>query len=81
MDIIRAVGPGGNFLKQKHTLKHFRELWQPALCSRQRMEDWVAAGSQRLGRRLRDRAVAIIDEHKPEPLPAAVRQEIAYILR
>jgi len=81
LEVIHKVGPGGDFLTQKHTLKHFRELWQPALCSRQRMEDWVAAGSRRLGQRLRDRTVAIIDRHRPEPLPSAVREEIAYILR
>jgi trimethylamine--corrinoid protein Co-methyltransferase len=80
LEVIHNVGPGGDFLTQKHTLKHFRELWQPALFDRRRFEGWVAGGSQPLGKRLQDKTVALIDEHEPEPLPAAVRGEIDYIL-
>src|SRR5512142_1625444 len=29
LDAIRAVGPGGNFLAQKHTRKHMREVFVP----------------------------------------------------
>jgi trimethylamine--corrinoid protein Co-methyltransferase len=80
LDVIHQVGPGGDFLTANHTLKHFREQWQPALFSRQRMDDWVAAGRQRLGERLRERTVSIIEGHEPEPLPDHVREEVARIL-
>jgi trimethylamine--corrinoid protein Co-methyltransferase len=80
LDAIHNVGPGGDFLTARHTLKHFRNLWQPELMDRRRADDWVAAGSQRLGRRLCDKTVAIMEEHRPEPLPPGSRQEIAYIL-
>jgi trimethylamine--corrinoid protein Co-methyltransferase len=81
LEVIHAVGPGGDFLTDKHTLKHFRELWQPTLFSRQRIEDWIAQGSKRLGQRLQERTVAILEGHQPEPLPDSVREEIAYILK
>jgi len=81
LDVIHKVGPGGDFLTQKHTLKHFRDLWEPALFSRQRMEDWVAQGSKRLGQRLRERTLAILEEHKPQPLADSVRAEVEYILK
>jgi trimethylamine--corrinoid protein Co-methyltransferase len=81
LEIIHKVGPGGNFLAENHTLDHFRDMWQPTLFDRRRIDDWVAAGSQRLGQRLRDRTVAIIDEHQPEALPTGVQAEIEYILR
>ncbi len=81
LDVIDQVGPGGDFLTAKHTLKHFRDLWQPTLFSRQRAEYWVEKGSQRLGDRLREKTVAIIEEHQPEPLPENVREEIDYILQ
>lgn len=81
LDVIHKVGPGGDFLTQKHTLKHFRNLWESGLFSRQRMEDWVAQGSKRLGQRLKERTLAILEEHKPQPLPDSVRAEIAYILK
>jgi trimethylamine--corrinoid protein Co-methyltransferase len=79
LEVIHAVGPGGDFLSSNHTLDHFRELWQPALFSRQRMADWVASGRKRLGGRLREKTLAIMEEHQPEPLPDSVREEIAYI--
>ena len=80
LGLIQEVGPGGEFLTASHTLKHFRELWQPTLFSRQRMEGWVADGRQRLGDRLREKTLAIMAEHRPEPLPDGMREEIAYIL-
>jgi trimethylamine--corrinoid protein Co-methyltransferase len=80
LEVINKVGPGGNFLADSHTLNHFRDLWQPTLLDRRRVDDWVAAGSRRLGQRLHDRTVAIVDEHRPEPLPAGVQAEIEYIL-
>ena len=81
LDVIHKVGPGGDFLMHKHTLKHFRELWQPTLISRQRGDDWVATGSKRLSTRLREQTVAIIEEHQPEPMPDSVQEEITYILK
>ena len=81
LDVIDQVGPGGDFLTAKHTLKHFRELWQPTLFSRQRAEYWIEKGSQRLGDRLREKTLSILEEHQPEPLPDSVRAEIDYILK
>jgi trimethylamine--corrinoid protein Co-methyltransferase len=81
LDVIQEVGPGGDFLTQRHTLKNFRALWQPALFERRRAEEWAAKGGKRLGDRLREKTLSIIAEHKPEPLPASVRQEINYISR
>ena len=80
LEVIHKVGPGGDYLTAKHTLQHFRDLWQPTLFSRQRMEDWVAAGRPRLGRRLRDKTTALIEQHRPEPLPDGTRSEIEHIL-
>jgi trimethylamine--corrinoid protein Co-methyltransferase len=80
LDVIDKVGPGGDFLMQKHTLQHFRDLWQPVLFDRRRYEAWQAEGSRRLGERLQARTVALMEEHEPEPLPDGVRDEIAYIL-
>jgi hypothetical protein len=34
-----------------------------------------------LGQRLKEKKVAIIEEHQPEPLPDNVQEEIDYILR
>ena len=81
LEVIDQVGPGGDFLASDHTLKHFRKMWQPDLFDRRRWEEWAAAGSPHLGDRLKDKTVALIDSHTPEPLPAGVQEEIDYILR
>jgi trimethylamine--corrinoid protein Co-methyltransferase len=81
MEAIHRVGPGGNYLTDDHTLAHFRELWQPTLFDRRRAQDWQAGGAKRLGDRLREKTVSILDSHRPQPLPESVRQEIEYILK
>ena len=81
LDLIHELGPGGQYLTTQHTLKHFREMWQPKLFSRQRMDDWVQDGKKRLGGRLRDKTISIIDSHRPEPLPDHALAEIDYILK
>lgn len=79
-EVIHQVGPGGDFLASDHTFDHFQDFWQPTLFSRQRAEEWLAEGGRGLGQRLRDKTLAIIEGHNPEPLPEGVREEIAYIL-
>jgi trimethylamine--corrinoid protein Co-methyltransferase len=81
MEVIHRVGPAGNYLTDEHTVAHFRELWRPTLFDRQRADDWHASGSKRLGDRLRDKAMAIMENHQPEPLPDPIREEIRYILQ
>jgi trimethylamine--corrinoid protein Co-methyltransferase len=81
LEVIHKVGPGGDFLTSDHTLSHFRDLWQPTLFDRRRLEDWVAAGSTRLNQRLQEKTVAIMEEHEPAALSDAVRGEVDYILK
>jgi trimethylamine--corrinoid protein Co-methyltransferase len=80
LDVIHKAGPGGDFLTAPHTLKHFRELWQPDLFDRRRADDWLATGSKRLNQRLREKTVALIEEHQPQPLLDSVQEELGYIL-
>ncbi|MBF0529921.1 MAG: trimethylamine methyltransferase family protein [Deltaproteobacteria bacterium] len=80
-DLINQVGPGGNYIANSHTFKHFRELWQPTLFNRDRRSKWLAKGGARLGQRLRDKTIGIIESHRPEPLAESVREEIQYILK
>jgi len=61
VETIHEVGVGGDFLTAPHTLKHFRQLWQPGLISRQRLHEWVAAGRLSLGQRLRERTIALLE--------------------
>ncbi len=80
LDVIHAVGPGGSFIAEEHTLRHFREMWQPGLFRRYRMADWVRQGSKALDVRLRERTVARMEDSRPAPLPGHVAAEIEHVL-
>jgi trimethylamine--corrinoid protein Co-methyltransferase len=66
LDVIHQVGPGGEFLSTDHTMAHFRDFWEPSLLNRQRVEDWIAEGTGRLGERLREKTLRLIAEHRCE---------------
>jgi len=81
LEAIDQAGPGGNFLTSDHSLNHYRELWQPDLFDRRRFADWAADGSRRLRDRLREKAIGLIDGHRPAPIADSLRTEIDYILK
>lgn len=77
LDAIKNVGPGGHFLGEEHTFKHFKnEFWFPTLFNRQRFQQWSAEGGLTLGERLNQKVKQILAEHKPEPLPETVVAKI-----
>jgi len=79
LDVIRAVGPGGNFLAQKHTKKHMRELWVPRLFDRRPYNVWE---EKRDGARdwARQKAQDILKNHQPDPLDPRLSAELARII-
>lgn len=81
LEVIHQVGPGGDFLSHDHTLEHWQEVWFPRLFDRQRLDAWEARGSKDINARLREKTVALMADHKTEPLPEAVDREIEVILK
>lgn len=81
-DVISSVGPGGQFLAQKHTLKYLQlgEHWMPTLLDRTRFETWSKAGSKDFTTRVRAKVQEIMKEHQPEPLPKDVTSEISKVV-
>jgi len=79
LEAIRAVGPGGNFLAQKHTKRHMRDLWQHTLMDRRPYNEWEAA---RDGARewAREKARQILATHAPEPLDSRLEAELKRII-
>ena len=79
LDIIREVvrtGPG-NYLAEKHTLRHFRqEHFIPRFLVREPYDAWVKAGSRSALDRARDRVREILAQHQPYQLDPAVEQEL-----
>jgi len=81
VDVIDNVGPGGHFLGEAHTMKHFKtETWWPTLISRIRYDEWKATGSKTLGQRVKEKTQDIINNHRAEPLPEKTLAEIKAII-
>jgi trimethylamine--corrinoid protein Co-methyltransferase len=80
VDVVKRVGPAGHFLSDAHTLDHFRDNWQPDLTDRRTYETWKAKGETTMGQRAKAKIRHILENHRPEPLPATVDAEIDAIL-
>jgi trimethylamine--corrinoid protein Co-methyltransferase len=79
LDVIKSVGPGGNFLSQKHTLKHMREIFIPQFMDRRPYNVWEEKKDDGRDWAL-EKARKILSSHQPDPLDAAVAQELKKII-
>ncbi len=80
LDVIDKIGPDGNFMADQHTRKHYREDWYPQLFERRNFDAWEKAGAKTMRQRAREKTLDILEHHKPEPLPADVKQQIDQIV-
>jgi len=75
--VISKVGPGGNFVAEEYTLMYLRgERYVPSLLYRDSREAWEASGSKTFVARAKDRALSILEEHQPNPLPEDISKEL-----
>lgn len=79
-DLIDQVGPGGHFLAEDHTLRHFKENWYPELMDRRNYESWLEKGRKRLGDVVNEKVREILATYEPEPLSEKVRAELVTII-
>lgn len=79
LDVIRAVGPGGNFLGQRHTRQHMRERWQPTLIDRRPYDQWLEKQDGAREWAL-EKAQRILQEYQPEPLSPELDAELLRII-
>lgn len=77
-EVIKAVGPVGNFLGQKHTRTHMRaELSTSSLFDRRMKDAWIRDGAKDASQRAREKALYLYENQKTDP----VAPEIAAKLR
>ena len=80
MEVIRRVGPGGNFFAEDHTLRFHRdEQWQPKFSNRDNAEAWQTKGGKSYGQIVTEKAREILRTHKPEPLSESVLNRLSQI--
>jgi trimethylamine--corrinoid protein Co-methyltransferase len=82
VDLMQKIGPGGNYLAEKHTVKHFRtELWQPKYLNRDNPDTWEEKGALRYGDRVRQKTLELLASHQPQALSSEVQSRIDEITR
>jgi trimethylamine--corrinoid protein Co-methyltransferase len=81
VDIIKSVGPGGDFLMQDHTMKYMRTLPSaPNLIYRGNRENWLESGGKNIAERAAEKAADILENHKPMPLSAEAKSALRAIV-
>ena len=75
-DVIKEVGPAGEFITHQHTFDNFKRLSSPKLMNRMTREGWEAAGSPDLAEKAYEKSLEILNTAKAEPRPEAVVKEL-----
>jgi len=71
IDVIKKVGAAGEFISQKHTFQNVKRVQsQTELIDRRMRGSWEALGSKDMTERAYEKAIYILENHKPDPLPA-----------
>jgi trimethylamine--corrinoid protein Co-methyltransferase len=81
VDVIREIGPGGEFLTHSHTFEHFKlENWDAKLSNRMARDEWVESGALGIGAKAREEVKRILATHHPKPLDADVQRKLQQIV-
>jgi len=79
VDLIKKLGFRGDYLFDRHTRAHVRELWQARLGETGAYDSWKAAGSPRLEDKARAVAEGILASPPPD-FPAELDREFTEII-
>ncbi len=82
-EVIQKVGPGGNFLGEKSTVKSLRsgEWLIPQLGVHDTQKSWESAGRKDVLDEAREKVDQLLKSHKPLPLEDDKGKELAEILK
>ena len=81
VDVIDAVGPGGQFLSHRHSREHLRnERWFPDISYKSNLEEWKKNRVTLWGM-AKKRAMEILRTHQVEPLPEDTEEKIKGIAK
>ncbi len=82
VEVIKAVGAGGNYLTEEHTLRHMRsEHSKSNLIDRRMRKGWEEAGEQDMITRARAEVFAILENHRPLPLEPETAGKLRQIVQ
>jgi trimethylamine--corrinoid protein Co-methyltransferase len=81
LDVIEKVGPGKNFLAQRHTVNHLRsEFFMPNLVDRRSFDAWSHSGSKSMRDRAREKVKDILANSNVPPLAPEAQKKLDAII-
>lgn len=81
VDVIHEIGHNKDYLSHSHTMKHMRSAQtHPELIDRRMRVDWEAAGGKSIYERSWDKALDILQNYQPDPLPENVQKSLKDIV-
>lgn len=75
-DVIKDVGPAGEFISHKHTLDNFKRMSKTTLMNRESREHWELGGSPDIVERAYEKSLEIIENDKPKPRSENIQKEL-----
>jgi len=83
LEAVGRIGPGGHYLGDAFTLKHFREAFiAPEMLDYLSHEQWKAKGEKSMDQRCREKAAELLAEFTPPPIDPALRAAVdAFVAR
>lgn len=80
LEVIKKVGPRGNYLAEKHTRKYMKDIWQPKVYDRTPYDQWLSQGKKGAYEIATEKAKWILENHKPMPLEKGILDEFSKIM-
>jgi trimethylamine--corrinoid protein Co-methyltransferase len=80
LDVIKKVGPNGNYLAEKHTRRHMKEIWRPTVWDRTPYDTWLREGKKGALEKATEIADDILANYQPEALPEDAVKELRAIV-
>jgi trimethylamine--corrinoid protein Co-methyltransferase len=79
VETIEKVGIAGNYLGERHTRRHMRDVWRPRFFDRTPYEQWVREDRRQSIELAGEFVRATLVDHTAPPLDAALADQIASI--
>jgi trimethylamine--corrinoid protein Co-methyltransferase len=82
LDVINRVGPGGHYLADPHTFRHFKtEFFMPQLANRTNYDTWKNSNDRDMAQRANRAWKEIVAEYCPPDLPPDIEADLISYVR
>ena len=82
LDLIKEVGPGGEYITTDHTLKNFRkEFYLSRIANKTSVGKWLEYGGKEIIENAREKVKEILEVHKPSKLDKDIEAAMDKVLK